>query len=126
MSKKKNIFIDLFACIGGFHQATHSVGAKCVFASEWDKNARISYEANYKEIEPTLFKKNKKGECLYFNEDINDAIPSKIPIFDICCWGFPCQPFSVAGLSRCFEGTRGTLFYDATNIVDRIHECNDL
>jgi len=43
-------FIDLFAGIGGFHQAMHSVGARCVFASEWDKNARISYEANYKDI----------------------------------------------------------------------------
>ena len=49
MTKKKTYtFIDLFAGIGGFHQAMHSVGMKCVFASEWDKNARISYEANYK------------------------------------------------------------------------------
>lgn len=110
-------FIDLFAGIGGFHQAMHSVGAKCVFASEWDKNARISYEANYKDIEPTLFKKNRKGEYLYFNEDINDADPSKIPDFDICCGGFPCQPFSVAGLKRGFEDTRGTLFFNIANIV---------
>ena len=41
-------FIDLFAGIGGFHQAMHSVGGKCVFASEWDENARLSYDANYK------------------------------------------------------------------------------
>jgi DNA (cytosine-5)-methyltransferase 1 len=62
---KKNItFIDLFAGIGGFHTAMHSIGARCVFASEWDKNARISYEANYKDIEPKLFKKNKDGEYL--------------------------------------------------------------
>lgn len=87
MPKKTYTFIDLFAGIGGFHQAMHSVGVKCVFASEWDKNARISYEANYKDIEPSLFKKNKKGEYLYFNEDINDAIPSRIPNFDICCGG---------------------------------------
>ena len=83
--KKKITFIDLFAGIGGFHTALHSVGGRCVFASEWDKNARLSYEANYKGVEPKLFKKNKKGEYLYFNEDINDADPKKIPNFDICC-----------------------------------------
>ena len=98
MMKKKYTFIDLFAGIGGFHTAMHYVGGKCVFASEWDKNARLSYEANYKNIEPKLFKKDKDGKYLYFNEDINDAIPSQIPDFDICCGGFPCQPFSVAGL----------------------------
>ena len=48
-------FIDLFAGIGGFHIAMHHVGGKCVFASEWDKNARLSYEANFKELEPNLF-----------------------------------------------------------------------
>ena len=112
MAKKQYKFIDLFAGIGGFHTAMHSVGGKCVFASEWDKNARISYEANYKTIEPNLFKKDKDGNYLYFNEDINDAVPSKIPNFDICCGGFPCQPFSVAGLKRGFEDTRGTLFFD--------------
>jgi len=110
-------FIDLFAGIGGFHTAMHSVGGKCVFASELDKNARLSYEANYKDIEPNLFKKNKKGEYLYFNEDITEAIPSEIPNFDICCGGFPCQPFSVAGLRRGFEDTRGTLFFNIANIV---------
>ena len=117
MAKKKYTFIDLFAGIGGFHTAMHSVGARCVFASEWDKNARLSYEANYIDIEPKLFKKNKKGEYLYFNEDINDVVPSKVPNFDICCGGFPCQPFSVAGLKRGFEDTRGTLFFNIANIV---------
>lgn len=114
---KKFRFIDLFAGIGGFHVAMHHVGGKCVFASEWDKNARISYEANYQNIEPSLFKKNKKGKYLYFNEDINDADPTKIPNFDICCGGFPCQPFSVAGLKKGFEDTRGTLFFNIANIV---------
>ncbi len=117
MSKRKYTFIDLFAGIGGFHTALHSVGAKCVFASEWDKNARLAYEANYIGIEPNLFKKNKKGEYLYFNEDINDIVPSKVPNFDICCGGFPCQPFSVAGLKRGFEDTRGTLFFNIANLV---------
>lgn len=117
MPKKKYTFIDLFAGIGGFHTAMHSVGAKCVFASEWDKSARFSYEANYSTIEPNLFKKDKKGEYLFFNEDINDVIPSKVPNFDVCCAGFPCQPFSVAGLKRGFEDTRGTLFFNIANLV---------
>ena len=117
MPKKKYTFIDLFAGIGGFHTALHSMGAKCVFASEWDKNARISYEANYKDIEPRLFRKNKKGDYLYFNEDINDIDPTKVPDFDICCGGFPCQPFSVAGLKLGFNDTRGTLFFNIANLV---------
>lgn len=117
MRKKKYTFIDLFAGIGGFHTAMHSVGAKCVFASEWDKNARISYETNYSNIEPELFKKDKDGNYLYFNEDINDVIPADVPDFDICCGGFPCQPFSVAGLKRGFDDTRGTLFFNIANLV---------
>lgn len=106
-------FIDLFAGIGGFHQAMHSVGMKCVFASEWDKNARISYIANYKDIAPNLFENDNK----YFNEDITQQDPSEIPSFDVCCGGFPCQPFSIAGLRRGFEDTRGTLFFNIANIV---------
>lgn len=117
MKNKTFKFIDLFAGIGGFHTAMHSVGGKCVFASEWDKYARISYEANYKAISPNLFKKNKAGEYLYFNEDITVADPLKIPEFDVCCAGFPCQPFSVAGLRLGFEDTRGTLFFNIANIV---------
>ena len=62
--KKGCSFIDLFAGIGGFHTAMHSVGAHCVFASEWDKYARISYEENYKTIEPKLFEKDKDGNIL--------------------------------------------------------------
>lgn len=110
-------FIDLFAGIGGFHTAMHGVGGKCVFASEWDKYARISYEENYKNIEPTLFAKDKVGNYLYFNEDVTQAIPENIPAFDVCCGGFPCQPFSIAGLRRGFEDTRGTLFFNIANIV---------
>ena len=63
MTKKQYKFIDLFAGIGGFHTAMHSIGGKCVFASEWDKNARISYEANYAQISPQLFKKDKNGNA---------------------------------------------------------------
>ena len=117
MPNKRLTFIDLFAGIGGFHYAFNSIGAKCVFASEWDKNARITYEENFKEIDPTLFVKNISGEYLYFNGDINDADPDNIPDFDILCAGFPCQPFSIAGLRKGFEDTRGTLFFNIANIV---------
>lgn len=115
MKQKNFTFIDLFAGIGGFHTAMHSVGGKCVFASEWDKYARLSYEANYKVISPNLFADNYK----YFNEDITKQDPAEIPAFDVCCGGFPCQPFSIAGLRRGFEDTRGTLFFNIANIIKR-------
>ena len=54
-------FIDLFAGLGGFHVALSQLGCKCVFASEWDKNARISYENNFREISPSLFQKDVDG-----------------------------------------------------------------
>ena len=113
MNKIRFTFIDLFAGIGGFHTAMHSVGATCVFASEWDKYARISYEENYKTISPNLFADNYR----YFNCDITKQEPSEIPVFDVCCGGFPCQPFSIAGLRRGFEDTRGTLFFNIANII---------
>lgn len=117
MKKKAFRFIDLFAGIGGFHTAMHHVGGKCVFASEWDKYARMSYIANYKDVEPDLFKQDADGSYPFFNEDITLAIPERIPAFDVCCGGFPCQPFSIAGLRRGFEDTRGTLFFNIANIV---------
>jgi DNA (cytosine-5-)-methyltransferase len=105
-------FIDLFAGIGGFHIAMHRVGGHCVFASEWDKFARYTYEANFKNICPDLFVKG----C--FNNDINDAVLEEIPDFDVLCAGFPCQPFSIAGLRKGFSDTRGTLFFNIANIVN--------
>jgi DNA (cytosine-5)-methyltransferase 1 len=105
-------FIDLFAGIGGFHLAFHSIGAECVFASEWDKFARQTYEHNFKKISPSLF------ESGFFNEDINDAKLDGIPDFQVLCAGFPCQPFSNAGLKKGFEDTRGTLFFRIAEIVN--------
>ena len=117
-SKQSIKFIDLFAGIGGFHYAFHSVGGECVFASEWDKNARVSYESNFKDISPSLFVRDEEGKCKYFNEDINDVILDDIPSFDVLCGGFPCQAFSIAGLRKGFEDTRGTLFFNIASIVD--------
>jgi DNA (cytosine-5)-methyltransferase 1 len=105
-------FIDLFAGIGGFHLAMHKAGGVCVFASEWDKYARITYEHNFSNISPRLFKNNN------FNIDINDAVIEKIPNFDVLCAGFPCQPFSHAGLKKGFEDTRGTLFFKIAEIIN--------
>jgi DNA-cytosine methyltransferase len=113
MRKKKIKYIDLFAGIGGFHQAMQSVGGECVFASEIDKNARESYEANYKADSPEVF----ANDGQYFNNDITKTVPAEIPDFDVCCGGFPCQPFSVAGLKKGFDDTRGTLFFNIANII---------
>jgi DNA (cytosine-5)-methyltransferase 1 len=112
VKKEKFKFIDLFAGIGGFHLAMHSVGGKCVFASEWDKFARVTYEENFKAENPELF------ETGNFNWDIKDADPNLIPDFDILCAGFPCQPFSNAGLKKGFEDTRGTLFFNIADIIN--------
>ena len=109
LSKYK--FIDLFAGIGGFHLAFHKAGAECVFASEWDEDARLTYEANFKKISPKLFKSNN------FVGDITQVKKSTIPNFDILTGGFPCQPFSQAGFKKGFEDTRGTLFFDIAEII---------
>jgi len=107
----KITFIDLFAGIGGFHLAFHECGAKCVFASEWDAFARKTYEHNFKKIEPSLFKKGQ------FVGDITKIDAKDIPDFDVLTGGFPCQPFSQAGLKKGFNETRGTLFFDIARIL---------
>lgn len=111
MTKKPLTFIDLFAGIGGFHIALHSLGLECVFASEWDEKARETYQHNHKKISPLLFKSKN------FVGDITKIDPADIPDFDILCAGFPCQPFSQAGFKKGFEESRGTLFFDIVNII---------
>ena len=104
-------FIDLFAGIGGFHLAFHNVGAKCVFASEWDKEARKTYEANFYPISQDLFDSGR------FVGDITEVDKHSIPDFDVLTGGFPCQPFSQAGFKKGFDDLRGTLFFDIAEIV---------
>ena len=107
-------FIDLFAGIGGFHLAFHRNGCKCVFASEIDKFARKTYEENFKKLSPNLFNSGN------FNDDILKIDPAHIPNFDILCAGFPCQPFSQAGLKKGFgdlKQARGNMFFILANII---------
>ena len=95
-------FIDLFAGIGGMRIGFESSGGTCVFSSEWDADAQITYEANFKE-KP--------------HGDITQIGPSEIPAHDILLAGFPCQAFSIIGNRKGFEDTRGTLFYDIQKIL---------
>lgn len=105
--KPKFTFIDLFAGIGGFHLAMHKLGGKCVFASEWDKEAQQTYEANY-------------GIAPF--GDIKKIDEKDIPHHDVLCAGFPCQPFSKAGKQAGFEDeTKGTLFFDIERILKYHH-----
>jgi DNA (cytosine-5)-methyltransferase 1 len=99
-------FIDLFAGIGGFRIAMQSIGGKCVFTSEWDKEAQKTYRANFGEVPfGDITKKQTKK-----------FIPDG---FDVLCAGFPCQAFSIAGKRGGFEDTRGTLFFDVAEIIKR-------
>jgi DNA (cytosine-5)-methyltransferase 1 len=104
-------FIDLFCGIGGFRIAFESIGAKCVFSSDWDKFSQVTYAANF-------------GE-----KPIGDirAVPvADIPAHDVLCGGFPCQPFSLAGVSKKnslgrkhgFEDEKqGNLFFSIRDIL---------
>jgi DNA (cytosine-5)-methyltransferase 1 len=105
-AKPKFTFIDLFAGIGGFRMAMQSLGGKCVFTSEWDKQAQKTYAANYGKIP--------------FGDITKEETKSFIPDgFDVLCAGFPCQAFSIAGKRGGFEDTRGTLFFEAAEIIRR-------
>lgn len=100
----KFTFIDLFAGIGGFRIAMQNLGGRCVFSSEWDEPAKETYFNNYGEV--------PFGDITI--PEIKALIPDK---FDVLCAGFPCQPFSNAGLKKGIEDTRGTLFYHIAEIL---------
>lgn len=118
MDVKQNCFtfIDLFAGIGGIRLAFENAGAgrgKCVFSSEWDEKAQDTYEANFGE--------RPAGDITKINAD-------DIPNHDILTAGFPCQPFSIAGVSKnnalgnehgFKHATQGTLFFDVARIIDK-------
>lgn len=95
-------FIDLFAGIGGIRIPFQELGGKCVFTSEWDKFAQKTYRVNFGE-EP--------------QGDITKIDAKDIPDFDVLLGGFPCQPFSQAGLKKGFSDTRGTLFFEIERII---------
>lgn len=104
--------VELFAGIGGMRIGFDAVGARCVFASEIDRFARESYSANFGE-EPA--------------GDITKISAEDIPDHDILTAGFPCQPFSIAGVSKKAslgrehgfrDATRGTLFFDVARIIE--------
>lgn len=95
-------FIDLFAGIGGIRIAFEKQGGKCVFTSEWDKFAQQTYSENFGDIP---------------SGDITEIHEKDVPNHDILLAGFPCQPFSHAGLKRGFDDIRGTLFFDIARII---------
>lgn len=105
-------FIDLFCGIGGFRIAFERAGGKCEFSSDWDKFSQITYEANF-------------GEKPH--GDIHHVAVADIPAHDILCAGFPCQPFSIAGVSKKLslgrkhgfdDEKQGNLFFEVANILD--------
>lgn len=111
----KFTFIDLFAGMGGFRLAMQAQGGKCVFSSEWNKYAQKTYLANFGEMP--------------FGDITKEITKSYIPQeFDVLCAGFPCQPFSIAGVSKkkslgretgFKDKTQGTLFFDVADIISR-------
>ena len=99
-------FIDLFAGIGGFRLALESLGGQCVFSSEIDKIACEYYQKNHGEMP--------------FGDITSNEVKAKIPReFDILCGGFPCQAFSIAGRRLGFKDTRGTLFFEIADILQK-------
>lgn len=108
-------FIDLFAGIGGMRKAFEPLGGSCVFTSEWNRFAQQTYRANY--------------DCEHeIHGDITEVATDEIPAHDLLLAGFPCQPFSIAGVSkknalrkphgfRC--EAQGTLFFDIARIIEK-------
>lgn len=107
-------FIDLFAGIGGMRKGFESAGGQCVFTSEWNKYSRQTYLANFTCLHPIM-------------GDITQIHASEIPPHDVLVAGFPCQPFSIAGVSKknalgiphgFKDQTQGTLFFDIVRILE--------
>ena len=112
-------FIDLFAGIGGLRRPFETIGGRCVFTAEWDRFSRETYSANFPE---------PADSDHIFAEDVRPYAnaPEQIPAHDVLLAGFPCQPFSIAGVSKknalgrphgFLCDTQGTLFYDLAKII---------
>lgn len=108
-------FIDLFAGIGGLRIGFEGIGGHCTFTSEWDANAQKTYALNFRDNHPIA------GDIREFSEN-----PETIPEHDVLLAGFPCQPFSIAGVSKknamgrphgFLCDTQGTLFFDTAQII---------
>src|SRR5690606_5339614 len=108
-------FIDLFAGIGGIRMAFEKQGGRCVFTAEWDEYARKTYAANFHD-----------GPDHVFATDITMVHEDDVPDHDVLLAGFPCQPFSIAGVSKknalgrphgFADKTQGTLFFDVARII---------
>jgi len=125
-------FIDLFAGIGGIRSGFEAIGGQCVFTSEWNKNAVRTYKANwYNDSATHTFNQDIREVTLSGNPAISEAqayahIAQHIPEHDVLLAGFPCQPFSLAGVSKKnalgrahgFEcEAQGTLFFDVARII---------
>lgn len=111
-------FIDLFAGIGGLRRPFEEIGGKCIFTSEWDRFSRQTYAANFHD-DP--FEHEFAGDIRPYAKE-----PSRVPSHDVLLAGFPCQPFSIAGVSKknalgrphgFLCDTQGTLFYDLAKIL---------
>lgn len=131
-SKKDFDFIDLFAGIGGIRRGFESIGGRCVFTSEWNPWAVKTYKANYySDKESHVFNEDIRTVTLSDKDDVTEEeayrhIDASIPDHDVLLAGFPCQPFSIAGVSKKnalgrahgFEcKTQGTLFFDVARII---------
>ncbi|WP_162620964.1 DNA cytosine methyltransferase [Franconibacter helveticus] len=125
-------FIDLFAGIGGIRSGFEAIGGQCVFTSEWNKHAVRTYKANwYCDPQAHRFNEDIRDVTLSHRADVNDDdaaahIQATLPDHDVLLAGFPCQPFSLAGVSKknalgrahgfaC--ETQGTLFFDVARII---------
>ena len=106
-------FIDLFAGIGGMRRGFESVGGRCIYTSEWDPYSQRTYRANFPDEHEIV-------------GDITKVNISDIPQHDVLLAGFPCQPFSIAGVSKknalgrahgFMDKTQGTLFFDVLRIL---------
>jgi len=125
-------FIDLFAGIGGIRSGFEAIGGQCVFTSEWNKNAVRTYKANwYNDKAAHTFNQDIREVTLSGNPQVSEEeayahIAEHIPEHDVLLAGFPCQPFSLAGVSKKnalgrahgFEcEAQGTLFFDVARII---------